>query len=91
MQPALQPGDRVLVATWLRPRPGDIVACRDPEARNTFLLKRIQSLTAEGSAEVRGDNPNVSHDSRYFGPVPKSLVVGRVIYRYLPAHRRGSL
>ncbi|MBV8718134.1 MAG: nickel-type superoxide dismutase maturation protease, partial [Chloroflexi bacterium] len=30
MHPALRPGDRVVVATWLAPRVGDIVVLRDP-------------------------------------------------------------
>jgi nickel-type superoxide dismutase maturation protease len=91
MQPALRPGDRLLVTTWPRPRPGDVVVFRDPEATGTFIVKRIEGFTPEGGLIVRGDNPNVSRDSRTFGPVPRSLVVGRAIYRYLPGARRGSL
>jgi nickel-type superoxide dismutase maturation protease len=91
MQPGLRPGDRLLVGRWLAPRVGDIVVLRDPEAPATFVIKRIQSFTAEGTAIVRGDNPNVSRDSRHFGPVPRSLIVGRAVFRYLPAERRGSL
>lgn len=90
MQPALRPGDRVLVASWARPRVGDIVVMRDPEAHSTFVVKRVESITNE-QAVVKGDNPWVSRDSRHFGPVPRSLIVGRVVYRYLPAARRGSL
>lgn len=91
MQPALRPGDRLLVVAWVPPRVGDVVVVRDPEAVGTFLLKRIQVFTNEGQAIVRGDNPYVSRDSRHFGPVPRSLIVGRAVYRYLPAPRRGSL
>jgi nickel-type superoxide dismutase maturation protease len=91
MQPALRPGDRLLVLTWGRPRRDDVIVFRDPEAMSTFTVKRVQGMTAEGSLIVRGDNPNVSRDSRHFGPVPRSLIVGRAIYRYLPGPRRGSL
>ncbi len=90
MQPALRPGDRLLVASWLAPREGDIVVFRDPEAHNTFVVKRVRRLSAD-NVEVRGDNPYVSRDSRHFGPVPKALVIGRAVYRYLPAGRRGGL
>ena len=55
----------------------------------TFGVKRVASIDADGSVVVRGDNPNVSRDSRDYGPVPRRLVVGRVIFRYLPAERRG--
>jgi nickel-type superoxide dismutase maturation protease len=88
MQPALRPGDRLLVGRWGRPRPGDIVVLRDPNAKSQFLVKRVTRRTPHG-LEVRGDNPNVSRDSRDFGPVAASLIVGTVVYRYLPAERRG--
>jgi nickel-type superoxide dismutase maturation protease len=91
MQPALRPGDRLVVTPWARPRPGDVVVFRDPDATSIYTVKRVQALTAEGSLVVSGDNANVSRDSRHFGPVPRSLVVGRAIYRYLPGPRRGSL
>jgi nickel-type superoxide dismutase maturation protease len=90
MQPVLRPADRILVATWLEPRVGDIVVVRDPEWRSTNLVKRVVALTPDG-LEVRGDNPNVSRDSRHFGQVPRTLVRGRVVYRYFPAARRGRL
>ncbi len=64
---------------------------RDPEARGTFIVKRVQALTAAGDVVVRGDNVNLSRDSRHFGPVPRALVVGRALYRYLPGGRRGRL
>ena len=91
MQPTLRPGDRLLVATWLRPRMGDLVVLRDPDARATYAIKRVESLTERGEVVVRGDNVNVSRDSRHFGPLPRGLIVGRAVYRYLPAPRRGRL
>jgi nickel-type superoxide dismutase maturation protease len=91
MQPALQPGDRLLVLTWAAPRRGDVVVLHDPDARSSFAIKRVESLTSQGQVVVRGDNINVSRDSRHYGPLPRNLVVGRAVYRYLPAPRRGSL
>ena len=82
MQPVLRPGDRVLVAKWLAPRVGDIVVLRDPEFTRSFTVKRVFSASAREGFEVRGDNVNVSRDSRHFGPVPPELVVGRVVFRY---------
>jgi nickel-type superoxide dismutase maturation protease len=83
MQPALRPGSRVLVATWGKPRVGDIVVLRDPEFRSTFTVKRVIAVDA-GGYQVRGDNVNVSRDSRHFGTVPRSLIIGRVVFRYGP-------
>src|SRR5262245_57339136 len=91
MQPTLRPGDRLLVATWLAPRQGDLVVLRDPDARARYAIKRVEALTERGEVVVRGDNVNVSRDSRHFGPLPRDLIVGRAVYRYLPAPRRGSL
>jgi nickel-type superoxide dismutase maturation protease len=90
MQPALQPGEHVLVATWLGPRVGDIVVLHDPEWSLTYTVKRVVGVTSNG-LDVRGDNVNVSRDSRHFGSVPRRLVIGRVVYRYLPAQSRGRL
>jgi nickel-type superoxide dismutase maturation protease len=91
MAPALRPGDRLVVVRWLTVRSGDVIVFRDPEARSTFLVKRVGEMKAGGDVLVRGDNPNVSRDSRHFGPVPRRLIIGRAIYRYLPRERRGLL
>jgi nickel-type superoxide dismutase maturation protease len=90
MQPALRPGQHVLVATWLGPRLGDIVVLHDPEWSLTYTVKRVVGISAAG-LDVRGDNVNVSRDSRHFGSVPRHLVIGRVVYRYQPARRRRRL
>ena len=91
MQPTLQPADRLAVFQWANPKPGDIVVLHEPDAHLTFAVKRVASIEPNGDAIVRADNPNVSRDSREFGPVPRRLIIGRVIFRYLPADRRGRL
>ena len=89
MRPALEPNDRVFVATWLCPRGGTVVVTHDPERAAVFLVKRVANVHSNGDLVLHADNPNVSRDSRHFGPVPRRLIVGRVIYRYLPGERRG--
>ena len=91
MRPALQTGDRLLVGRWLRLRTGDLVVLRDPEQHSIYLVKRVASLEPNGDVVLRADNPNVSRDSRHFGAVPGRLIVGRVLFRYMPAERRGWL
>jgi nickel-type superoxide dismutase maturation protease len=95
MVPALLPGDRVLVVGGLGPlrppiRPGDLVALTDPRDAGRIMIKRVAGL--EGARlVVRGDNEAASTDSRHFGPVDPSAVVGRVVWRYHPEARRGPL
>jgi nickel-type superoxide dismutase maturation protease len=93
MAPALAPGDRLIVlrgvASW-RPaiRVGDLVAVADPRLPSRTMVKRVTGF--EGSrVVVRGDNDAASTDSRHFGPVDSGALIGRVIYRYHPEHRRG--
>jgi nickel-type superoxide dismutase maturation protease len=90
MRPAFEPGDRVLVVPVLRLRPGEVVAVADPGRPDRLLLKRVLS-TGSGLVELRGDNEQASTDSRHFGPVPRSSVAGRAVYRYAPAGRVGRL
>jgi nickel-type superoxide dismutase maturation protease len=91
MRPALSPGDRLVVARWLRPRRHDLVVSRDPEQPSTYLVKRVANVQPGGNVVLHADNPNVSRDSRHFGAVPGRLIVGRVVFRYLPTERRGWL
>jgi nickel-type superoxide dismutase maturation protease len=97
MVPALLPGDRLVVLRlpWrspLRPGPGHVVALHDPRRPDRILIKRIRSVDHRlGTLEVEGDSRQFSTDSRSFGPVSRSAVVGRAVYRYAPAGRNGPL
>jgi len=90
MQPALEPGDRLLVVGLLKARPGDVVAVVDPRDSERVMVKRVTTVDGAG-VTVLGDNPTASTDSRTFGPVPSRLVLGRVVYRYWPEPRRGRV
>jgi hypothetical protein len=90
MSPTLLPDDRLLVASWLRPRVGDLVVAHDPEAPARLLVKRVGAIGAHG-LELRVEPGAFGRDSRRFGLVAASAVVGRVIWRYAPRTRRGRL
>ena len=100
MVPALRPGDRLVVvgrSRWSRlrasgrwPSIGEVVAVRDPRRADRMLVKRVGAVDRlEGTVTVVGDAP-LSTDSRAFGPVPRSSVVGRAVYRYAPPGRVGT-
>jgi nickel-type superoxide dismutase maturation protease len=90
MRPALEPGDRLVVVRWLRPRPGDVVAAQDPREAARTVVKRVASVGPDGVV-LLGDNAPASTDSRTFGPVPRRRVVGRAVWCYAPAARAGRL
>lgn len=90
MLPSLAEGDRLVVVRSRSARVGDIVALRDPADSARLLVKRVVVVRASG-LEVRGDNQAMSRDSRAFGVVAPSQVIGRAVYRYFPASRVGAL
>jgi signal peptidase I len=104
MSPTLVPRDALYVDPGAYrhhpPRPGDIVVVRDPILPTRHLVKRVGfvpdgpappdgTTVPAGSVYLVGDDPSVSRDSREFGPVPRSLLIGRAYACYRPiAHRR---
>ena len=91
MAPTLRPGDRMVAVRGLRARPGDIVAARDPRTPSRMLIKRVAAIDADRRLYLAGDHPSASTDSRTFGSVARSDMVGRVVWRYWPGDRRGPL
>ena len=90
MRPTLEPGDRLLVVRGRRPPVGAVVALADPRDPGRVLVKRVAAWGPEG-AEVLGDDPAASTDSRHFGPVAPEALLGRVVRRYAPPGRRGPV
>jgi len=89
MQPTLADGDRLLCrdVSGRRPvRAGDVVVARRPDRPALLLVKRAVRREGEGWW-LEGDNPAASDDSRVFGPVPDSLVLGRAVLRLWPRPR----
>ena len=90
MEPGLRAGDHLVIRKTATVRPGDIVAATDPRQPGRPILKRALSVH-DGQVFLVGDNAEHSTDSRHFGPVPLSSVVGKAVYRYAPASRTGRL
>ncbi len=88
MEPALRPGDWLLVRRTRRIRPGQVVLARHPGKPDLLLVKRA-TRPADGGWWLESDNKDAGAvDSRRFGAVPGSLIEGRVLLRYW-RHRTG--
>ena len=82
MEPALRPGDCLLIRRTRRIRPGQVVIARHPERPEMLLVKRA-ARQADGGWWLESDNQAASAvDSRSFGAVPADLISGRVLLRY---------
>ena len=82
MEPALLPGDCLLIRRTRRIRPGQVVVARHPDRPEMLLVKRA-ARRADGGWWLESDNPEAGAvDSRRFGAVPGSLIEGRVLVRY---------
>ncbi len=88
MEPAMQTGDYWVVWRTKRLRPGDAALLQHPLRPDLLIVKRLIFSPEPGWWWVQGDNPHSSDDSRSFGPVAGSAMVGRVTFRYYPLRRR---
>ena len=82
LYPEFRDGDYVLTARVPFPsgkiKSGNVIVFRQPV--HGLLVKRVQKVLDDGTAfEVRGTQID-STDSRNFGPVPLSEVLGKVIW-----------
>jgi signal peptidase I len=88
--------DRVLALKYvlLSPAKGDLVVFHAPiQARaacglrpGAVLIKRITKVV-KGRYFLQGDNRAASCDSRVWGTIPKSSLIGRVVATYWPLGR----
>lgn len=56
-----------------------------------FSKEGEEITVPQGEIFVMGDNRPRSSDSREFGPVPISSIIGQVFYRYFPANKMGAI
>jgi len=82
LYPIYDEGDFVIVSKipfyFGSPKPGDVVAFHQPGYGT--LIKLVEGVDpAHGELTVRGTQPE-SVDSRVFGPISKTALVGKVIW-----------
>jgi nickel-type superoxide dismutase maturation protease len=82
MEPALRPGDWLLVRRTRRVRAGRVVVARHPGKPAMLLVKRAARRDGSGWW-LESDNPDAGAvDSRRFGAVAPELIVGTLLVRY---------
>jgi signal peptidase I len=83
-------GDRVSVhdgKLWINGK-----AMNESYINEKVMVGTFPEITVpEGSVFAMGDNRNNSGDSRVFGPVPKSSILGTAFFLYWPLTRMGGL
>ena len=75
MEPTLRSGQRVLVCRWLKGRMGDLVIFKK---NAQTMVKRIEKI--EGRDIMALGNHSDSTDSRSFGSVKASQILGKVLF-----------
>lgn len=80
MEPTFRNGDWLLVAWGKQGRIFDSVVIEREDQPGVFLIKRL-IRNDEGKYWVEGDNKAHSNDSRTWGSINESEIIGRVIMR----------
>ena len=83
MLPAYRDGDVILIdpsaCSESLPKPGEVVLVAHPFRQGVKMIKRVDHVTADGRFFVVGDNHAESTDSRSFGPLRATQLIGQVI------------
>ncbi len=81
MFPTLKEGQDIISFNWAylgqKPKKGDIVIIKQ---NGKEMVKRVQKVDGRHIFVV-GDNKTGSTDSRHFGPIKQSQIIGKVIYQ----------
>ena len=89
MEPTVREGDWLLVRRLRGTlKVGEVVVAVDPREPERLLVKRVTAIAGDQVTLV-GDQPDRSTDSRHFGALPRSAIVGRPVLRYAPLERAG--
>jgi len=89
------PGDQIMVRSNIvylnnLPLKEAYINHATPLIPNGFLIEGVPITVPQNFVFVMGDNREVSSDSREFGPVQMSSIVGQVFYRYYPFNKIGG-
>ncbi len=79
MVPTLRPDSFVLIDPRRAASVDDLVVAVHPE-KGIEIAKRVTAIAADGGYTLTSDNPTEGTDSRHFGPVARSAIVGVVTF-----------
>ena len=79
-------GDQITITNAAHPQ-GFLLS--EPFVQNESTTGDTHIVLTNNEYFVMGDNRTASSDSRYWGPVPKNLIIGRVFLRLLPFTKAG--
>jgi len=86
MSPLLKPGEEILVATRAYrkslPKIGDVVVLKHPGQNYLTIVKRIIDIDINHNCFLVGDNLAQSVDSRHWGSIKSSNLIGKVTSRF---------
>ena len=86
MLPLLKPNEEVLVAPSAYrkslPDVGDVVVLVHPIRSELILVKRIAAIDLDNNCFLLGDNLTESQDSRHWGTVKYTNLIGKVTSRF---------
>lgn len=90
------PGDRVMIRdgqVYLNEQPvmEDYVDNQTFVWEGGYSQEGVENVVGEGEIFVMGDNRSRSSDSREFGPIPITSLIGQVFYRYYPPQKAGAV
>ena len=87
MENTLKEGDLIIYKSLKRTKSnlkmGDIIIANHPTIKDKLIIKRIHSINTYG-VELRGDNIYSSSDSRQFGLIKSSQIVG-IVEKVIPS------
>jgi len=80
MEPSLLSGDYIFVnGRSQKINVGDVVVMRHPN-KNIYIVKRVREISND-KFYLMGDNDGESEDSRRFGALERSKLVGKLIFK----------
>ena len=81
MFPTLKSGQDILCFNWAylwkNPKIGDVVVIN---LKGKDMIKRVRQISSDRGIFVQGDNEKESTDSRKFGVIDRSTIIGKVIF-----------